>query len=200
MFGSYSLESFLQPSTPDPLTAFRIMDRASPLVRLTSATCNCLLALPASSQFSAKAFADSTASSIGPVCFSDHFSIASPAVHWLANQVMNWKLHNGHLVLISSFVPLSTSGLPTAFTSISPSLSSFRCIRVFNESICICWACISCCCCSIILRRTCSEGFSSDPAAGLPGADISFFFFFFPPLRGTKASLENLLRYHAAEI
>ena len=85
---------------------------------------------------------------------------------------MNWKLHNGHSVLISSFVPLSTSGLPTAFTSISPSLFIFSTYQSFYESICICWACHSCCCCSMILTGACSEGLSSDPAAGLPGWGI----------------------------
>ena len=52
---------------------------------------------------------------------------------------MNWKLHNGHLGLDFLLRPTKHFCLPTAFTSISPSLSSFRCIRVFNESICICW-------------------------------------------------------------
>lgn len=85
---------------------------------------------------------------------------------------MNWKLHNGHSVLISSLVPLSTSGLPTAFTSTSPSLFIFSMYQSFYESICICCACHSCCCCSMILTGACSEGLSSDPAAGLPGWGI----------------------------
>ena len=71
----------------------------------------------------------------------------------------------------------------------------------------------------MILRRACSEGLSSDPAAGHPGWGISqdtgridpirgallvsyrareLVFFHF--LTGTIASLENPLGYHAAEI